>query len=633
LEVINLCGILGYFATAQSQISSDKFEEGLELLKHRGPDDHGFQVIESHGWQAYIGQTRLSIIDLSERGHQPFESDDGRYLLVFNGEIYNYIELKDQLFSLGHKFRSRSDTEVLLHAWIEWGELCLSKLLGMFSFAIFDKFTGTLHCARDPFGIKPLYLKITEDNFIFASELRALRDLEDRSWDLNHVVAKQFLLNGVYDRGTSIFVDGIEQLLPGHLLRIDFANKDLNVEIKRWWNPDTSRFSTIPFAEAAEQLRAIFMNSVKLHMRSDVKIASALSGGIDSSAILCALRKLEPDAELYSFSYISSDEMTSEEKWIDKINAHVSAIPQKVYISKNEMFGELDELIIAQGEPFGSTSIYAQFKVFEAAKNRGIKVVLDGQGADEMFAGYHGYQNSRIDTLVKNKKYMELAAFLYHWGKYPNRPRALTYQYAISKLLSPSSKEIISRFRSKIRHPDWLITQESIPEYGDSSILDHEFFQNRMVSRQLLSDLTATSIPALLRHADRNSMHWSVESRVPFLNPEIVNFALALPESYLISPRGETKSVLREALRGIVPEEVLYRKDKIGFQTPEVSLLRNVKLLSAIQEFDYGDETLLSRKSTVEFATNFVGGINSDARSFWRIYNLIRWCQLSGIRT
>jgi asparagine synthase (glutamine-hydrolysing) len=183
-----------------------------------------------------------------------------------------------------------------------------------------------------------------------------------------------------------------------------------------------------------------------------------------------------------------------------------------------------------------------------------------------------------------------------------------------------------------VNHPDWLVSAGDRIDYADNDILDIDVFLRRRVSRQLLSDLTSTSIPALLRHADRNSMHWSVESRVPFLNSEIVNFALSLPENYLISGKGETKSVLRAALVGIVPDEVLFRKDKIGFQTPEISLLRNSRFLSVIKDFDYGNGVLLDKKSTIEFASKFVNGQNSDARSFWRIYNLIRWCQLSGVR-
>jgi asparagine synthase (glutamine-hydrolysing) len=630
--VLNLCGILGYFSDINSQISSAKFNESLYLLQHRGPDDQGYKYIDHQNWRGFIGQTRLSIIDLSENGHQPFESEDGRFSLVYNGEIYNYIELKDELFSLGHKFRSKSDTEVLLHAWMEWGESSLSKLVGMFSFAILDAHYGTLHCARDPFGIKPLFVKYSNNQFIFASELDAISKLDGQPLVINHKSANEFLLNGSYDRDNSTFIEGINQILPGHVLKMELGMEDLSIKIARWWQPEVVEVSNLSFKDAAIQLRELFLNSVKLHMRSDVKIASALSGGVDSSAILCALRKLEPDADIYSFSYVSSEEETSEEKWIDKINMHVSAQPNKIYISKDVMFQELDDLIAAQGEPFGSTSIYAQYKVFESAKKSGIKVVLDGQGADEIFAGYHGYQNSRIDTLMDQKKYLELFSFLYYWGKYPGRPKSLTYQYAISKTLTPRSKRFILQFRSKVNHPDWLVSAGDRIDYADNDILDIDVFLRRRVSRQLLSDLTSTSIPALLRHADRNSMHWSVESRVPFLNSEIVNFALSLPENYLISGKGETKSVLRAALVGIVPDEVLFRKDKIGFQTPEISLLRNSRFLSVIKDFDYGNGVLLDKKSTIEFASKFVNGHNSDARSFWRIYNLIRWCQLSGVR-
>ncbi len=626
-----MCGILGYFGGFNSQIPSTKFTEALSLLRHRGPDDQGFKFIDQMSWQGFVGQTRLSIIDLSERGHQPFESEDGRFILVFNGEIYNYVELKEELFRLGHRFRSDSDTEVLMTAWIEWGESSLDKFVGMFTFAVYDKRFNTLHCARDPFGIKPLFVKVRSDHFAFASELSAIKILEGESLRLNRQTANDYLLNGVYDREESTFIDGVTHLLPGYILKVEMATPSPIFQFKRWWKPEVNEISSATFQDAAAHLREIFISSVNLHMRSDVRIASALSGGLDSSAIICAVRKLEPDADIHSYSYISSDETTSEEKWIDRINEHVSAISHKVYISKKDMFLELDDLIMSQGEPFGSTSIYAQYKVFEAAKKSGVTVVLDGQGADEIFAGYHGYQNSRIDSLLTQKQHLELLKFLYHWRKYPNRPVSRTYQYAISKYLNSDIKNFLSKFRDQIDHPSWLAFGERNQKLTESTILDADVFKNRRVSRQLLSDLISTSIPALLRHADRNSMHWSIESRVPFLNTEIVNFALSLPENFLVSNKGETKSVLRTALKGIVPDDVLFRKDKIGFQTPEHGLLRDSKLLEVIKNFDFGNNDLLDKKSTIEFASNFISGKNSDARSFWRIYNFVRWVQLSEV--
>ena len=627
-----MCGILGFVGNLDSTISKSLFTDTLQVLKHRGPDDQGIQEIDYRGKCGFLGQTRLSIIDLSHKGHQPFESKDGRYILVFNGEIYNYLELREQLFSIGYSFESDSDTEVLLTAWIEWGEGCLDKLIGMFSFVVFDKFKGTLHCARDPFGIKPLFFSASQGSFLFASEMRGITKLAGQSLELDQNSALQFLAKGHYDRSVSTFAAGISHLKPGHLLFLNLNESSIDVEIKRWWKPKNLNLNRLSFHQAADQLRELFLSSVELHMRSDVRIAAALSGGLDSSAILCALRKLQPEAEIHSFSYISDDKNTSEEIWVDKVNDSLFAKAHKIHITRDEMLSDLDDLISTQGEPFGSTSIYAQYKVFQSAQENGVKVVLDGQGADEIFAGYHGYQNSRIDTLFSHGQYTTLMRFLYQWGTFPGRPKNQTYQYALSKLLPQNLKTFLSSFRSNLIYPEWLNDEIEFDEKSDFDIAEISRAFDTSVPRQLLSDLTSTSLPALLRHADRNSMRWSIESRVPFLTSEIVNFALSLPENYLISNSGETKSILRAALRGIVPEEVLFRKDKVGFQTPEISLLRDSKFLDAIKDFQFSPTGLLDKESTLRFATDFVEGRNSDARGFWRIYNFIRWIQLTGVK-
>jgi asparagine synthase (glutamine-hydrolysing) len=627
-----LCGILGYIGNQKSEHMSSEFVEALSTLQHRGPDDNGVSPIEYSGKSGLFGQTRLSIIDLSTNGHQPYKSKDDRFTLVFNGEIYNYLELKEELFSLGYSFESNSDTEVLLKAWIHWGEQSLKKFIGMFSFAIFDQELGTVVCARDPFGIKPLFFKVNQNSIFFASELTAFRRFFGSTLRIDRESAFSFLAKGVYDRSESTFVSGVSQLKPGHLLSINLNSKIFEAVVSRWWVPDLLDTTRLSFDQAALELRDLFLHSVKLHMRSDVRIASALSGGVDSSAILCAIRNLEPDADIHSFSYISDELISSEEKWVDMVNTHVRAIPHKIRISRSEMFEDLDKLILTQGEPFGSTSIYAQYKVFQSANANGIKVVLDGQGADEIFAGYHGYQNSRVDTFISQKKYASLVSFLFYWSQYPGRPKSQTFQYALSRVLPQNAVKILAQLRNQLNVPPWLNPQVTHIDFSGNEIRQLSEVYESEVTRQLLRDLVSTSLPALLRHADRNSMRWSVESRVPFLTPEIVNFSLSLPESYLISNRGETKSVLRAALRGLVPNEVLFRKDKIGFQTPELNLLRNSQILDELKSYDFESNDLLNKEFTVKFATDFIEGRNNDTRGFWRLYNFIRWTQLLGMK-
>jgi len=632
-----MCGILGAFSAGITCTTKNSREKAMHELAHRGPDDLGMEEYFLSSVSAFLGQTRLSIIDLSPGGHQPFESQDGRYSIVFNGEIYNYLELKQDLHRLGHTFQTQSDTEVLLHAWIEWGENCISRLLGMFAFAILDKYLQKAFLVRDAFGIKPLFYSAKHGNFVFASEIPALAELSMLDRQLNQSAAIDFLRYGKYDRSENTFLENVSQILPGNLIELNLTGGLSDFTIKKWWKPNLSKPIKISFEDAAEELRSLFLSSVSKQMRSDVPLAAALSGGVDSSGILGAMRYLEPDAELKSFSYISADASTSEEQWVDLVNRYTNAKPHKIYIDGTSMMNELDNLIIKQGEPFGSTSIYAQYKVFEAARLEGIKVILDGQGADELFAGYHGYQHSRIDSLTENHNYAQLAKFLFGWSRYPNRPVEQTIKYAISKFM-PQLLRSSLRNRNRVgAQPSWISKEFTMRELEINKGWDNfESFSGvnwngRRVSEQLYKDLTRMSLPSLLRHADRNSMAWSIESRVPFLTNEIAEFALCLPEEFLISPEGESKSVLRAALRGLVPEEVLYRRDKIGFQTPENDLMRNRILIDHIRECSFSNEGILDKSQVLKFAQAYLEGNCSDTRQFWRLYNFIRWSQLMNV--
>ncbi len=565
-----MCGIAGVFLPGSAADYGDSMQRALFAMMRRGPNGRGIESVREQNTELLLGHTRLSIIDLSHGGRQPMRSSDGRFVLVFNGEIYNYRELRVDLERLGVDFRSQSDTEVLLQAWTVWGEACLPKLTGMFAFAVYDREKGELTCVRDAFGIKPFFYCWDGDTFVFASELPAIKALRTRPAQLNLQRSYDYLAWGDYDSTEQTFLDGVFHLLPGHVLRITMGGA--RGQPARWWTPRVEAVEPISFDDAADTFRSMFLDNVRLHLRSDVAIGAALSGGLDSSAIVAAMRHLEPDLPIHTFSYIARGSQLSEEVWVDQITAGVNAVAHKVEVSAFELAADIEDMILAQGEPFGSTSIYAQYRVFKSARDHGVTVTLDGQGADELLAGYNGYPEKRIHSLLDEHRYFDAGKFVRAWSSWPNRRFAYGAKSAIANVLDGP---VYRRMRKLWRHPAknaWLDV-DGLTDRGVQTSMPLHPSPYEMRGRRLMSELafslTQRGLPALLRHGDRNSMRFSVESRVPFLTTSMADLLLGLPEHYLISAQGQTKHVMRAALRGIVPDAVLNRRDKVGFETPE----------------------------------------------------------------
>ncbi|CCQ10294.1 Asparagine synthetase [glutamine-hydrolyzing] [Pseudoalteromonas luteoviolacea B = ATCC 29581] len=623
-----MCGILGGVWAKQPQDFEQKIQNGLEKLQLRGPDDRGFELFEQEHATVLFGHTRLSIIDTSSGGHQPMHSHDGKYSIVFNGEIYNYKELKVELQALGWEFKTQSDTEVLVCAWQQWQEACLPKLNGMFAFVVLDKAAQTLTCVRDPFGIKPFFYSPTKSNgFRYASDVNALLELLDDKPDLNYQRVYDYLVFGDYDTGDKSFYDNVFHLPPGHLLKVDLTTLTPSVPVQ-WWSANTQENAALSYQDAVEKVRSQFLEDIRFQLRSDVPLGAALSGGIDSSAVVCSMRHVEPDIEINTFSYIAGDERLSEEKWVDLVNNHVSAKSYKTKATPEELLSDLDDLIISQGEPFGSTSIYAQYKVFKLAKENGVTVTLDGQGADELFAGYNGYPYYRIQSLVEKGQLINAAQFALNWSQWPGRSKKEALMCLGGNVLPEFAR---AKLKAKVNLP-------SFPAW-----IDKDFFAQKDVSfvfkrlpqqvenkgRRLIEELEheiqRKGLTKLLRHGDRNSMRFSVESRVPFLTPNMANLALSLPESYLVSQQGASKHIFRDAMRGIVPDAILDRKDKIGFATPEEIWLKKIAptlrtWLEDSQPIPFIDKNLL----LADFDA-IMSGQKPFTWQVWRWVNFVRW--------
>ncbi len=614
-------------------------------LRHRGPDDNGFLTMLrdsvrvarnlplGEAFEVGLAHRRLAILELTNAGWQPMASNSGRYYLIHNGEVYNFLELREILERKGYRFRGYSDTEVVLNAWEEWGAQALSKFVGMFAFALLDVVERRLYLARDFFGIKPLYFAQYRDGLAFASEIPPLLDLPGVSKKAFADKVYAYLVFGTSDDGEQTMFADVQQVPAGHYAVVNL-DAPRQVELVRYWEWDLPQPLEIGFEEAAQRLRDTFLESVDIHMRSDVPVGSALSGGMDSSAIVMGMRRLRPDKEIHAFGFVADDARFSEERFMEVVSKAANIVLHKVRVSPQELLDDFGRLVRLQGEPFVSMSTYAQYRVFRAAEENGIKVMLDGQGADELFGGYVYYKAARALSLLENGDLKRFLSLLLRLRQYPNYSEMLFY---LADYLLPRNE----RFRRLLGK---ILGRGSV-----SSWLRDEWFKERItigrpqevkagrgnrLRAKLLSTMTQATLPRLLRYEDRNSMAHSVESRLPFLNPSIAKFALSLPEEFIISPTGTTKAVFREAMRGIVPHVILDRRDKIGFVVPQRRWWRETapyfdNLLSvgeANKLLPFVDFGKMRREWNAVLA-----GRRSSVFRMWRGMNLLAWTVAFGV--
>ncbi|MEW5729767.1 MAG: asparagine synthase (glutamine-hydrolyzing) [Pseudomonadota bacterium] len=631
-----MCGIGGIVLRPGGHVRSEWLAALDRVLAHRGPDDRGFLAWDDgqlpgrgrepgeagHGRLALVHR-RLSIIDPGPSGWQPMVSPDGRHAIVFNGEVYNFIELKAELEALGDVFAGRSDTEVVLAAWRRWGESALPRLVGMFAFAVVDFGRREIVLARDRFGIKPLYLAQWGGGIAFASEIPALLELPGMSRCVDAQAAHRFLAHGLTDRpdGRTLFA-AVRSLPPGTMARISLDDP-APAPAERFATVAADAPSQLGFAEAARRLRELFMDSVGLHLRSDVAVGAALSGGIDSSAIVMAMRSIAGAGDLHVFSFQAPGTPWDEGPWARQVAAVAGARMHAVVLDPSELGRDLDALVSRQGEPFVSTSILAQWKVYEAARRAGITVVLDGQGADEMLAGYPAYRAARLASAVAGHDPVTALRLAAVAG-----PADIV---RAAGLLLPAGMARFARRLAGRGTPSWL---------------DRRWFADRGVDidppplprrRGLLHDrlehsLVDVSLPALLRYSDRNSMSHSVESRVPFLTPALAGFILSLPQEYLVDDGGTSKSVFRAAMRGLVPDTVLDRRDKVGFVTPEAQW---IKALAPWAEDKFHAKMcplpMIDAKKVEPMIADALHGRSAWRQAHWRIVAFAAWSRCFGV--
>lgn len=590
LDIYIMCGIAGIISSDSTLVTKERINKMTHSIAHRGPDGEGYWI-NTDGNVAF-GHRRLAIIDLTRDAAQPMHlltgaspsanANDIRYTITYNGEIYNYIEIKTTLKKKGYRFHSKSDTEVILAAYDYWNKDCLDHFDGMFSFAIWDNTEKTLFAARDRFGEKPFYYYEDAIQFIFGSEMKAIWTAgiakeTDQKMLLNYLTLG-YVQNSNNKEQT--FFENIYALPPGHYLQISLPV--LRAQIHKYWDIDKEKSEKISTSGAIEKFTHLFTKSVDIRLRSDVPVGTSLSGGLDSSAIAATIHQLQRNNNrLQTFSAVfpgfEKDESTRIQTIVKKFNLkNFQVAPNAAGLIK-----DFEMLCYHQEEPFGSSSVYAQFKVFELAKQQQVKVLLDGQGADETMAGYHNYIHWYLQQLLGRNKF---AAALKEKRIFQKKNTPFTWgikNYLAAFLPTQASIQLErNEYAKVVRQPD--INPDYIYSLRGR---EWEGIHKPIITK--LNDVLYFStckmgLEELLRFADRNSMAHGREVRLPFLNHELVEFIFSLPAHFKIH-EGWTKWLLRNAMNKKLPFDIVWRNDKIGFEPPQHQWMQN----KTLQEYVY----------------------------------------------
>jgi asparagine synthase (glutamine-hydrolysing) len=602
-----MCGICGIIQLQKKPVAEQDIRRMMEKIRHRGPDDNGLFLQDNVGF----GFQRLSILDLSAAGHQPMFSNDGAHVIVFNGEIFNYVELKSELKGQ-YDFKTGTDTEVILAAYQTWGEKCLDKLNGMFAFAIYNRLTGEVFAARDRFGVKPFYYYRNQEVFIFASEIKAILPLVPEAKPKDAIIYDYLRYNRT-DHTENTFFENIYKLQHGSTVRI----QDSKINFNRWYN---LKDKMVHQPINAEEYRELLIDSLRLRLRSDVPIGVCLSGGIDSSAIASLLIKKFGITELNTFSAVyGKDEPTDESDFIDEFKPFIKNM---YYTSPNAetFYNDYEQFIEAHNEPVPDTSPYVQYKVMELARKH-VTVTIDGQGADEQLGGYHYFFGSYYVELLRKLRIPRLVAENFHYVKDHKSLNSLKY---FAYYLAPSSGQRLIDFK---RTPS--LNRGFVTEMEDSSDLGQLLYRPSSLQQSFLQHFDH-KLEHLLRWEDLNSMHFSIEARVPFLDYRLVEKTLSLPAEDVIR-RGTTKFILREALKGILPDKIYRRKDKKGFSNPRDKWFRTPKFQELIRsiihsrsfaELGYFNPQIAQKR----YELHLEGKIDIS-KEIWKWVNMTVWKQ------
>ncbi len=569
-----MCGIAGILSSNPNIIQHSLLQQMANALAHRGPDGEGFWVNDEN--TAGFAHRRLAIIDLSPEAAQPMHYLK-RYSITYNGEIYNYIELRQSLKSAGYVFHTQSDTEVILAAYDLYKEKCVYYLDGMFAFGIWDEREKKFFAARDRLGEKPFYYYREDDIFVFASEMKAIWAMRIPKQIDDKMLLNYLTLGHVQNPAdkSQTFYSNISSLLPAHYLTVEGQTQKMSLH--SYWDIDKQTVLNIPEDEALEEFQKLFTDSVAKKMRSDVAVGASLSGGLDSSSIayniVQEMKRNGSNAAFKTFSAVFPGFEQNEEKYIKEVVSQFSFENFTVTPSAEGLLQDFEKLCYHQEEPFPSSSIYAQYKVFELASQHNVKVMIDGQGADEILAGYHKYLHWYIQELVARNKFSqarkEAALFKQHqmrmqWGL----PNVLATFLPSHVSIALEEKELWQ----VLNHPDISKNLLSVMKGREWDGI-HKPIVTKLNDIHYFNTMEF-GLEELLRYCDRNSMAHGTEVRLPFLNDALVQFVFSLPSRYKING-GFTKKILRQAMDKKLPDNIVWRTDKIGYEPPQQAWMQS----------------------------------------------------------
>ncbi|WP_342740128.1 asparagine synthase (glutamine-hydrolyzing) [Bradyrhizobium sp. B117] len=642
-----MCGVFGVLDRRGLRLPRQKLLHGLSVVSHRGPDGEGVvwfdtragsgRVVRDHSQSAIeetasllLAHRRLAIIDLSDLGHQPMASDDAKLWITYNGEIYNYLELRTELESKGIVFRSNSDTEVILRSYQEWGADAFTRFVGMWALAILDLRQRCLVLSRDRFGIKPLHYFFSGDRFAFGSEIKQLLEIPWVPRTLNARAVYDYLRHEVADIGTETFFSEICKVRPGNTLVVPL-DKGGYEEQPYYRMPAGNELTDISPEDAAVRFRDLLRESVRIHLRADVPVGTCLSGGLDSGAIAVLMRDVSQHEQLsierHAFS-CHFDIPEANELEFTKQNMTAAGMQPHFTVPQDaDIEADLKALVWHQDEPFSSTSIFAQWSVFRLVQNAGVKVVLDGQGSDEMLGGYSSTAPHVFLELAAQGRRLSALAESWRWSRLQGTPWRTAMPLprlsrALALLTGVSGGTAVPASKSWMRDDfERELASKSVVGAGSYETTWDEKAPLASVLRRFFFE---SNLPALLRYEDRNSMAFSVESRVPFLDHRLVEFAFALP-AHIKFRGGYTKRILRDAMQGLLPDPVRMRARKMGFATPEMRWQMGVLkplILDAINSDKMAE--FLDREAALAARDRIEEGQRFDFLP-WRWLNLYLW--------
>ena len=597
-----MCGISGIINKKSGAVDSNELKRINDLISHRGPDSEGEFTYNNVG----LAHRRLSILDLSLLGHQPMPYMD-RYVITYNGEIYNYIELKAELISAGYLFKSGTDTEVIMAAYDCWGAECLNKFNGMWSFALLDKTKNELFFARDRFGIKPLYYKDLPDQFIFGSEIKQLLN-KDKPNLVDEDILLESMLTHIDNHTSATYFKGVNSFPAGHYMIYNLSTNERSIKKYYKLNID-HKYKNQTEEQLTETFQNLLTDAIHLRLRSDVKVGTCLSGGLDSSSIsaIAAKKYNEESDEKFIAINAKSIDKSNDESEFARIVAESESLDLNVVTPTYEDFLKtIDEVVFTQEEPFGSPSMFMGWHVFQKAREMGCTVMLNGQGGDEVLLGYERYFSSTLSL----KRPLNFIKQVFNQSK--NSRLSVFHTLAYFFYFRNSSLRI-----KRLKDKSFLKDEFKKNKYFESIVESAKVFND--VEEMQLLEISKLQLPHLLRYEDRNSMRHSIETRLPFLDYRLVELSLSLPLHVKIR-NGWTKFILRKAVDKLLPENIVWRKNKFGFEAPEKIWLAKYRdqMLAEI-----GASGLLRHFCNLDQITSQYDKLSLKDK--WMYFNIARW--------